>query len=679
MSQSIVQAQCPGCRYVLRIPAAWAQQSVRCKQCGRIFQMQLRPAVPEAVRPNAAVARAAATAAPPRAIPVPVPAPGPPIHLPEVANVDIVAKRARLQRIRTIVQLSLAGAVLAAVFIVWLAVDWQKVLTAMMAPDDSPSVDKKGVVAGKDGTRPTELSQPVDSADYPRRLLAISVNNYLYANPVNYGGRGNGREGRTHALVEALADYLHIHRSQTVFLSDGAPNALPPVQSVIENTITDFLNGCRAQDRIIVLFAGHAIEIEEVPYLVPLEGELDSKEHLIPVAWLLERLAKCKARQKVLLLDVCRFDPTRGQERPDSGPMGEKLDAMIKSPPEGVQVLTTCVAGQYSYEFDNGTIVGGLALTQLARMTLVGRPMQRPEDPLPLQKMADAISALTRADVQTARKAEQTIRLTGIEAPGGAPYNRGEPLPPVLVVRAPALLDGGPASDAEVRSILQQIEVPPSKKSREDAFRLRVETTPRFAAKALAPYRDDSDTPLRRAVLKTVAVLRNDKVSRAFPDEFLVPNGDEAAFKQKILQLQKSPDGPARAQLQLMEALEELRQAGEERDKEPSKRWQANYDYILARLLTRLAYVNEHNYALGQLRRELPPRDRAIHNGWRLASQEKLESGKDARDQARDAQALLLKLVKEHPGTPWALLAKRERVTALGLRWEPIGFAVQRQ
>ena len=87
-------------------------------------------------------------------------------------------------------------------------------------------------------------------------------------------------------------------------------------------------------------------------------------------------------------------------------------------------------------------------------------------------------------------------------------------------------------------------------------------------------------------------------------------------------------------------------------------------------ILARLAYIHEHNYKLGELRRELPPRE-ANQTGYRLASQERLTSGKEARDFAKTAQVLYQKIAKEHAGTPWALLAKRERNTTLGLRWEP--------
>jgi hypothetical protein len=41
------------------------------------------------------------------------------------------------------------------------------------------------------------------------------------------------------------------------------------------------------------------------------------------------------------------------------------------------------------------------------------------------------------------------------------------------------------------------------------------------------------------------------------------------------------------------------------------------------------------------------------------------------KDLASDARKLMAKLIQEHPGTPWEVLAKRERFTALGLAWQP--------
>jgi hypothetical protein len=588
---------------------------------------------------------------------------------PAEPDVTVSNRRAEYRKGRRRMLLGVGGVLLAAAACLAFFINWHDVVERLTPPDDllGSSNDPEGATGSQAaGSR----DRSARTGDFPRRLLAISVTNYLYANPVNYGSAASGREGRVHILVDRLANYLHIPRTQTALLSDSAPQPQVPFKAVIENAILDFLDTSRAQDRIILLFVGHAAEIKGQPYLVPLEGELDKPEHLLPLSWVYDQLAKCRARQKVLMLDVCRFDPTHGEELPDGGVMGTNLDAALKAPPDGVQVISLCVAGQYSYEFDNASLSGGLALSQLARLTLRGRPTQTPADSLPLTHVAEAINSLTRFDLASLPKAQQTVRLTGQEKPGEASYP-AEPRQP-LVIQAPLMLESDVASDDEVRRILAEIDVPPVKRSRTGALRVRAESVPHFSARVLAPYRADEDSPLKRAVLQAIELLRNEKVSQAFPDEFRLPEGGEKNFKELILNLQKSSVGPGVAQLVLAEGLEELQKAGADRDKEPSKRWQANYDYVLARLLARLAYVNEHNYMLGQLRLELPPRDPKLHNGWRLASQQEIQSGKEARDLAREAQALFQKLIKEHPGTPWALLAKRERLTALGLRWEPV-------
>ena len=59
--------------------------------------------------------------------------------------------------------------------------------------------------------------------------------------------------------------------------------------------------------------------------------------------------------------------------------------------------------------------------------------------------------------------------------------------------------------------------------------------------------------------------------------------------------------------------------------------------------------------------------------GWRLAARDKLNT-KEAREYAAEARQALDRLIAEHKGTPWAVLAKRERLTALGLEWQATSF-----
>jgi hypothetical protein len=530
-------------------------------------------------------------------------------------------------------------------------------------------------------------------------MLAICVSNYLYAAPVNVGWRisdvaSSGPQGGTrsdhsvHGVFLRLADVLHVPEDQRTELSDSAPGkaAFPPLKPVIEDTIRDFLASSRAQDRILILFAGHAAEVGGQAYLVPIDGELGDKKTLIPVAWVYEQLGKCKARQKALIVDVCRLDPTHPQEQPGNGPMGVKLDLALKDPPAGVQVWSACVAGQHSYEgslpLSDDAGSGGLFLNELYEA--VG-PYEKkhirleslaPDDPLPLKTLAkgdgktSGVNKTTETEVGQLYHQKQTPRLTGQEPAGGVPYQPAEPPAARVVLHLPGSLAGGFADKDLIAGILDDVDrIPPLRRSQERLQRLVPETLSFLSAKVMNAYKENGkSTPFRDAIRKTIKLLQDEQIAGSFMDEFR-GKGNDAAIKERILAQQRKP---AIIQSDLEEALLDLKKAGEERDREPSRRWQATYDYVLALLQGRIAYVYEYNYMLGQIRKDaLPPRDPSRHSGWRLTSQEKLQSGAEAKKMAAASRKLLDKVIKEHPGTPYEVLAKREKLNPLGLEWTP--------
>ncbi|HMO34670.1 MAG TPA: hypothetical protein PKA06_01380, partial [Gemmatales bacterium] len=146
-----------------------------------------------------------------------------------------------------------------------------------------------------------------------------------------------------------------------------------------------------------------------------------------------------------------------------------------------------------------------------------------------------------------------------------------------------------------------------------------------------------------------------------FPEE-----SDEANFKRKIEQEQETP---AYVTAELSDILDEMKQMEERRSEEPSRRWQAHFDYTQARILAHLAHVQEYSFVLGnKLRKDTPIiKDRKNHNGWIIVPQRKLEQ-RETRGYDSERQKLLSKIIQEHPGTPWEILARREQVTILGLR-----------
>src|SRR5262249_54043042 len=252
---------------------------------------------------------------------------------------------------------------------------------------------------------------------------------------------------------------------QVVHLSDAAREPNSPVKAVIENTLADFLKSSRAHDRLLILFAGHGVEIEGEAYLVPIEGGLGDPKTLIPLEWVYQQLEQGRAGQKVRVVDVCRLNPSKGTERPAEGPMSPKFDLALKNPPRGVQVWAACTEGQQSYEFEDFRLNNGVFMEALweAAGSGVQGVLQKPGDPLPLAQRAARASPNTKTEGGLLRVTRPPRRRGGARG-GGGPSARGEGAPPQPLV---ARLDAGRglADAGQVRSVLRELNVPPVKKN----------------------------------------------------------------------------------------------------------------------------------------------------------------------------------------------------------------------
>ncbi len=562
-------------------------------------------------------------------------------------------------------------------------------------PDPRPTPDtKRPPDTGKKPVNPPPPPPPAPPVNepniFPRRALVISVHNYLYANPVSYGiyGPGGHNVGK---FLEQLAQFngFRISLTQVAHLSDSAEKGMarPPMRPVIEKTLKDFLDGSRAQDHLMVFFIGHALVVGDDAYLVPIEGELDNAATLIPLKWVYEQLAACKARQKVLVLDVNRFSSTRGLERPDAGPMDPKFEKAVKEPPAGVQVWAACSAGQQSFETDDAPQGSFIEALHVASQKGIQNKIQKPDDPLPVEYFKEKVDEQMASDLKR-YKLQQVSILSGKMPDMGAAYDRNEPQPP-----KPALapMPENKGNEKLVRAVLDQVGTPGVKPG-QGSEGLNYEALPPFDPEVLKKYDEDKgtdDSPLRKAVRGARALLwavsnsgepANLKAEVAEARQKLKfkldvlqegfrapPQAQENAFKGKV---EENERHVARIMGQLQEALDELKTAGENKDAEP-RRWQVNYDFMLARLEAQYAFLYEYQSMLGQMRKELPPRDPMLHGGWRLAATTNLQGDSAGKKLFKDSRKILDKLIKDHAGTPWEVLAKREKLTALGLEWKP--------
>ncbi len=695
---AVVQATCPGCKRQLRIPADWARRPVRCKHCGFVLNSKdPAPATGEQPRtvktPHRPPAEAVAAPVPRTTTSSPA-SPFDDLYRGEAA----VRSRRRHPVWRALlvgILLVLLGSALGATgYLLRTGIGGGR-LTLLGAKADGNPPDTAPSAPVADGNRPQRQGVVLrdQSVAFPRRALVISVHDYLFANPVGAGTHLSGGH-KVADFPDRLSKALRIPRNQVAHLSDAAAgdHARPPLRPVIEETLTKFLESSREQDRVIVFFVGHAAESGNQAYLVPLEGELDRPETLIPLRWVYEQLAKCRAKQRVLVLDVCRSNPVAGSERPGGEPMGPNLAAALREPPKGVQVWSACGPGQNSFETENDPM--GVFLDELmACLERVGDGklkvqdrIQQPDDLFPLDGLKGAVDALVAKEVGPQKLAQETV-LSGA-APEGVPaFEPAEPPPPPATIA-----DGPPPLPPEKKAlltkVLAEVATPPVKRSsHEDPINF---AALRFDPKTLEPYLANAgkETELRKTVARAQALLYAVAGVRPPPglepavaaakktlkgnlsilkDGFRAPK-NEAAFKNQVLEHERDV---ARIMAKLNAAHEEMEGVAEQRSAEP-KRWQANYDFLLARLEAEIAYLYEYQSMLGQMRKELPPRNRDLHGGWKLAATTTLTGDSVGKRTAAASRKTYDKIAKEHAGTPWAVLAKREKLTALGLEWKPV-------
>ncbi len=111
--------------------------------------------------------------------------------------------------------------------------------------------------------------------------------------------------------------------------------------------------------------------------------------------------------------------------------------------------------------------------------------------------------------------------------------------------------------------------------------------------------------------------------------------------------------------------------AGEKGRKQlETPRWRASFDLAMGRALAMHVRAYGYNETLSQMKTSPKQFKSKGSNQWKLASSPEIKSGPKMRKQAKIATEYLKRVVDDHPGTPWALLAKRELEQPLGWAWK---------
>jgi len=118
-----------------------------------------------------------------------------------------------------------------------------------------------------------------------------------------------------------------------------------------------------------------------------------------------------------------------------------------------------------------------------------------------------------------------------------------------------------------------------------------------------------------------------------------------------------------------IEALYNILKLGEsDREKENSLRWQAGFDLAMGRVLAVKVRTEAYNAMLASAKRGLKFKEEK-NNTWKLEPADEISVGSQHEKMADRARMYLNRVINDHPGTPWAMLAQRELKDKIGWKW----------
>ena len=134
---------------------------------------------------------------------------------------------------------------------------------------------------------------------------------------------------------------------QVLVLADDEVDDRKPSYANIHSWLASWLAQADDDDTVLVFFAGHGREIGGKCYLVPGDATLQTIHVTgIPVSYVQDLLNRCKARQKLLILDACHSGAGRDVSTM-AAPMMETLSAG-----KGIYTLTSCDLDEVSHDWD---------------------------------------------------------------------------------------------------------------------------------------------------------------------------------------------------------------------------------------------------------------------------------------------------------------------------------------
>lgn len=172
-----------------------------------------------------------------------------------------------------------------------------------------------------------------------------------------------------------------------------------------------------------------------------------------------------------------------------------------------------------------------------------------------------------------------------------------------------------------------------------------------------------------RAKRALVEAARSSELNPMASPKMTFPREDEGRLANLISEAQKA----AAVLSPKVDALYAILLAGQtDREKiDPSEqRWQAGYDLAMGRVMAAKVRVDAYNIMLAQAKTGMKFKN-PKSDTWRLVPSDAVEGvGSQTEKIATQARVYLERVVRDHPGTPWSMIAAEELGIPFGYSWE---------
>ncbi len=177
----------------------------------------------------------------------------------------------------------------------------------------------------------------------------------------------------------------------------------------------------------------------------------------------------------------------------------------------------------------------------------------------------------------------------------------------------------------------------------------------------------DGDLRKNQAKQALVKVAVESGINQVAIPQLEFPAENDTVLRQAITEAQKPQ---AELDYKLTALQNDLEQGEKDRKKVGEPRWQAAYDLAMGRVLALRVRSYGYNLMLAEMKVNPKKFEKPGSNRWRLVPSADINAGQAVKKMAAKASEYLNRVIDSHPGTPWALMADREKGTPFGWEWK---------